>query len=202
MRFRCRRARWNISTWRRDDIPNQCTHAAAMIYFAYGSNLLKERLQARCPRANWIGRGTIEHYRLTFDKISTDESGKCAFESSPGSDLPGVLWEIDDAERAALDRLEGAGRGYEADTVAVVDATGAAIQAMTYRATKRMNGLQPYDWYWALVAAGARQNSLPHKHLDALNAQPYFPDPKLHRETRVEAMHILRCAGYMHVLEA
>ena len=47
-------------------------------YFAYGSNMLKERLCARdrCPSAMPVDVGSIRGYTLQFWKISKDGSGK------------------------------------------------------------------------------------------------------------------------------
>jgi gamma-glutamylcyclotransferase len=47
------------------------------LYFAYGSNMFARRLSARTPSAMRIGTGFVEGRKLTFDKVSTDGSGKC-----------------------------------------------------------------------------------------------------------------------------
>ena len=48
------------------------------LYFAYGSNMLTRRLTApaRAPLALATGTVFAEGRRLTFDKVSTDGSGK------------------------------------------------------------------------------------------------------------------------------
>jgi hypothetical protein len=48
-----------------------------VLIFAYGSNMLERRLTARTPSAIPVGTAYVEEYRLTFDKVSTDGSGKC-----------------------------------------------------------------------------------------------------------------------------
>lgn len=38
----------------------------AKLYVAYGSNLNKDQMQWRCPRAKFVGTGVIEDYELQF----------------------------------------------------------------------------------------------------------------------------------------
>ena len=80
-------------------------------YFAYGSNMLIERLQARVPSAKPATHAKIEGWRLQFDKVSSDESGKCHIVPSPGDVVYGVLFYIDAADRGKLDQAEGLHRG-------------------------------------------------------------------------------------------
>lgn len=52
-------------------------------YFAYGSNMLTERLIARTPSARPVGTSLLPGHRLTFHKRGRDGSGKCdAFETA------------------------------------------------------------------------------------------------------------------------
>jgi gamma-glutamylcyclotransferase len=48
-----------------------------MLYFAYGSNMLTERLKARVPSTRPISPAILSDYDLRFHKRSTDKSGKC-----------------------------------------------------------------------------------------------------------------------------
>lgn len=54
--------------------------AEFFLYFAYGSNMLFRRLKARTPSARLVGVGHVLGYRLVFDKVSKDGSGKCDIE--------------------------------------------------------------------------------------------------------------------------
>ena len=47
----------------------------SFLYFAYGSNMLTERLTARTPSAEPQGTGVLAGYRLTFEKPSVGRSG-------------------------------------------------------------------------------------------------------------------------------
>jgi hypothetical protein len=48
-----------------------------VLYFAYGSNMLTARFEARIGKATKRDIGYLKGCKLTFDKKSKDESGKC-----------------------------------------------------------------------------------------------------------------------------
>ena len=79
-------------------------------YFAYGSNMLTARLQARCPSARPLGRATARGRRLAFHKRSdVDGSGKCDLvPADDGALVVGVVFDLAADELPALDRAEGA----------------------------------------------------------------------------------------------
>ncbi|RNF34126.1 gamma-glutamylcyclotransferase family protein [Paracoccus methylarcula] len=84
----------------------------SIFYFAYGSNMLPARLAARCPSAKLIGRAHAPGYRVRFAKRGMDGSAKATLVTSEGA-ASGVLFTLDPKDLAALDRAEGAGRGYD-----------------------------------------------------------------------------------------
>ena len=171
-------------------------------YFAYGSNMLRERLAARCSGVSFIGRATLPGFRATFDKPSKDGSGKGAFEPADCHDLAGVLWHVPEAELPALDRHEGVGSGYERWRAPVLRESGQRIEALTYRATELRPGLRPYDWYLALVLAGAVQQGLPLEYIRELRATPFNVDTDLRRLGRCAAMRALHEANMLEVYES
>ena len=174
---------------------------ATLRYFAYGSNMLHERLYARVPTAVPVATGTLPNHCLDFAKVSNDGSGKGDVVDSPGNAVWGVLYEVADEQLANLDRNEGP--HYRRDDVGIVVA-GAMQWASVYRARPdhRDPAKLPYDWYLALVIAGARQNGLPEDYIDALASKPRMPDREASRRTRLEALDALAEAGMMQVLES
>ena len=133
-----------------------------LYYFAYGSNMLTTRLKSRCPGAILVGRADADDTVIEFSKPSTDESGKATLRQADGGRTAGVLFEIPSAELGQLDSHEGVGSGYErrdAFLIRPVDSED-IIQAATYLATSRDSALKPYDWYLALVIAGAHEHKL------------------------------------------
>ena len=130
-------------------------------YFAYGSNMSSMRLKARVPSAAVIGTGVLRGHRLVFHKVSNDGSGKCDVTESESDDVMGVLYEINEIEKLALDRVEGLNHGYDEKAVNVQLASGEVVSAVTYFATNTDPGLRPYTWYKRHVLEGAREAKLP-----------------------------------------
>lgn len=165
-----------------------------VLYFAYGSNMLTARLQARCPSAQPVGVAFAENHRLTFWKKGRDGSGKGHLAASPGLAQPGVLFTLSPDDLIALDGFEGAGRGYRrADDFAIrLTATNAITQAATYIATDLDETLRPYDWYLALIRAGAREHAFDDEIQWQLGAVACREDPDPTRASRQEALGLLR----------
>jgi len=157
------------------------------LYFAYGSNMLTRRLTARTPSAVSVGNAYVEGYRLTFDKVSTDGSGKCDIEATGNSaDLVwGVLFRIVTAEAADLDDAEGLGRGYRKGEVEAVAASTKTL-ATAYFGTKKDPSRLPYHWYKAFVVAGAIEHALPPDYIAALRNVPSQEDPKASRRAKTK----------------
>jgi gamma-glutamylcyclotransferase len=168
-----------------------------MKYFAYGSNMLLERVLARVPDATVLGAASVTGRRLRFDKCSKDGSGKCNIPevNDPTAIVHGVLFEVPEHQLPALNRAEGEGYGYEQTTIDVSFA-GSATPALVYlaQADHTNSQLSPYDWYHDLVVAGARQNSLPAAYVLSIAAVKAKFDPEPTRKTRIEAIELLKTA--------
>ena len=130
--------------------------------FAYGSNMQTARVRKRCPSATPKGVAELRSYELHWHKQSQDGSGKCAIVRTynPENRVLGVLYEIVNGEKQALDKAEGLGQGYEEIDVLVV-CNGREIAAKAYRALNVSPMLKPYTWYHAFVVAGAKEHGLP-----------------------------------------
>lgn len=152
--------------------------APTFFNFAYGSNMSSARLRARVPSARAVGRGVLLGHQLVWHKVSIDGSGKCDVVSSdtPDAAVHGVVYAIDQAEKATLDRAEGLGKGYAERQVAVV-VNGEPFVATTYYATHKDPALKPYSWYRAHVLAGAFEHALPPEYIAALEAVEALQDP-------------------------
>ena len=166
-----------------------CSKPASLLYFAYGSNMFARRLAARTPSAVRITTAFIDGRRLTFDKVSTDCSGKCDIEATgnPADRVYGVIFRIATAEERALDEAEGLGHGYRKDEITVVTSEG-TLAAMAYIATVKDPKRRPYDWYKAFVLQGATENALPAAYIELIRAVPSQTDPNTARRARNEAL--------------
>ncbi len=156
------------------------------LYFAYGSNLLSRRLRERTPSATVLGRGILSGHVLRWHMVSSDGSGKCDVVMA-GSHAPsavhGVVYRIARTEKPRLDQAESLGLGYR-DEQLTVHLDGQAVQAWIYRALRIDALAVPYDWYKAVVIAGAREHGLPGDYLALLHAAPTKTDPDRERARR------------------
>lgn len=172
-----------------------------MLYFAFGSNMLPSRLQRRCPTATVRTRATATHYRLAFDKLSEDSSGKANLVSGAASDaVNGVVYELSATDLDRLDAFEGSGYRRQDDfSVTCVD-SGETLVACTYLAKKRVPGLRPYDWYLALVLAGLACNEIDSAYVQQLRTFGFETDVLRSRDTRRHALRDLEAAGFSDYL--
>ncbi len=168
-----------------------------MQYFAYGSNMLTERLRARCPSARAPQVAWADKYALAFCKKSQDGSGKATLSWRPtaGCRAYGVVFDLDECALPALDKAEGAGKGYDRIDDFQVHVAGLPkpLSVVAYIADPASIDLtlKPYDWYWKLIVAGARQHELPPRYIEAIEATPSIADPKPDRKSRLEALKLL-----------
>ncbi len=138
------------------------------VYFAYGSNMSTARLRERMPSCEPLGVATLSGHALRFHKRSKDGSGKCnALATGEEDKVIGVLFSFDPAERAKLDKAEGAGKGYDGATVTVINNKGHRRKVLTYLAAADHieDSLKPYDWYMDFVLAGATEHGLPPEYI-------------------------------------
>ncbi|MBS3803550.1 MAG: gamma-glutamylcyclotransferase [Oleiphilaceae bacterium] len=150
------------------------------------------RLKERVPSAERIGTYTLVEHSLRFHKVNKkDGSGKCdvLFTRKTEDYVIGVLFEIPEDEKGALDRAEGLGWGYQEKRVLVNDRQGNSLEAVTYYATKTDSSLLPYTWYLHHVIYGAKEAGVPADYLDALSATKSKEDPDKKRDARERAIY-------------
>jgi hypothetical protein len=86
------------------------------LYFAFGSNLNKRQMAARCPDAKAFSLFHLEDWKLVF-------RGVADVVPSPGDYVAGGLWIISARDEEALDRYEGFRRDgsgmYRKETIAI-----------------------------------------------------------------------------------
>lgn len=168
-----------------------------IIYFAYGSNMLTERLRARCRSTQVIGAAWAEGYQLQFNKKSADGSskGNLMRDLSGQCRAHGVLFVIASDDLDNLHECEGYPGHYRyVDEFNVILKEGKqVVRATTYLAEKSkiVTDKLPYDWYLGLVVAGAIQHGFPEKYVAVLKNQMNRPDPMPERRSGVEARKLL-----------
>ncbi len=175
------------------DIANRIYSLESVRYFAYGSNLLTARVRARCPSAQPLGQASARGFRLEFSKPGVDGSGKATLAVAAQSFVQGVLYDIDPKDLPRLDRAEG---GYDRIDDFVIDMGGTQTSVVTYLARAPNIELVPYDWYLALVVAGAREHQLNANHIGWLRRHPCDEDIRQACSFRDAAYAALKATGY------
>lgn len=98
-----------------------------MYYFAYGSNMNRERMASRCPGATPLGKGIL------LDKVLV-ERYYADIEDQPGSRVNGLIWEIFEDDLYSLDRYEGYPELYDR-YIADIIFDGRTVKAFVYEMT-------------------------------------------------------------------
>jgi hypothetical protein len=117
------------------------------LYFAYGSNMGKVRMAARCPRSTRLGPATLPGYRWI---IAAD--GYANVVHSAADAVEGVLFELTPADEASLDICEVHG-GWYGKQVMAVQYAGASVQALVYLHALTATGVAAPDYLEPLRAA-------------------------------------------------
>ena len=60
-------------------------------------------MRSVCPSARVASRASLEGWTLRYDKPSRDGSAHASIRPDPFAATPGVIYEIEDGERQALD---------------------------------------------------------------------------------------------------
>lgn len=151
----------------------------SIFYFAYGSNMLTERLIDRCPSAVPLGAADANGFELSFAKKGVDGSGKATLIKSTDNKaiVHGVLYKLKPNDLAALDKIE---HNYTRDDNFEVDFGQKAINVTTYIAAAKFCelGLLPFDWYRDLCVAGAKQNGVDQQYISRLESLLTLNDPE------------------------
>lgn len=150
-------------------------------YAAYGSNLHPLRLNERIPAARLLGTGNVRGWCLQFHKRSEDGSGKCNI-LLPGDGVYVAIYEMHEADKRKLDKIEGVGTGYRDATIGVPEFG----HCHTYLGSSSYlcNDLAPYDWYKEMVLLGCRKLDFPAFYTSAVDAVAASPDPDETRSRR------------------
>ena len=154
-------------------------------YFAYGSNMLTARLRERVPSATRKHIGHLKDHTVAFHKRSIDGSGKATLTHSSAQEAHGCIFAISRDEKNSLDSAEGIGKGYDEKAV-LVQVEPELFEAFTYVAAPSHLDptLQPYDWYVALVEAGAREHQLPEWVIQTYSSAERITDPDVDRANK------------------
>jgi len=133
------------------------------LYFAYGSNMVVERMRERGVPFVTSQPAVLREHRLVFDKRGRDGSARANVARARGERTFGVLYEL---SGGALDVLSQFESGYDLVDVAVEvarqDGGVQLLQARTFVARPdRKTAADPTRSYVELILEGAREHGLP-----------------------------------------
>nr|XP_056713737.1 gamma-glutamylcyclotransferase [Euleptes europaea] len=152
------------------------------LYFAYGSNLLWERITLRNPSAAFHASAKLQDYKLAFGspqgKLSLTWHGSTAtILQSPGDEVWGVVWLMNSHDLRSLDKQEGVEGGlYVPIEVNVNTEEGKTLRCRSYQMNDYVRNL-PSPHYKKVICLGAKQNGLPNdyqKKLETIETNNYM----------------------------
>lgn len=132
------------------------------LYFAYGGNMDRAAMSARCPRSKPLGAARLMRHRLAVMR-----EGWLTVARDPRSAVHGVLWNLTLADVPALDRFEGVGERLYVKAVQPVVAASGPKRALVYLGTNSGPGPVRAD-YLAQILEAARAWQLPRDGIAAL----------------------------------
>ena len=142
-------------------------------YFAYGSNLCVNQMARRCPSA-----ADPRPAMLADHDWLINERGVATVEPFDGSQVLGVVWQLDDHDLALLDSAEGVPVRYRRDRLTVHTDAGPA-EAWVY-IDHRVDPGPPRPGYLERIIDGALHHGLPHRWIEFLRRwdPSQWPVPK------------------------
>lgn len=125
-----------------------------MYYFAYGSNLNKKQMMARCPDSKPVFTATLPHYKLVFAGWSRQwRGGVASIKSFRGDRVRGAIYEVSEQCLRQLDRFES---GYNRFKITVLGEDSEPIEAITYIKAGQLEETPPSKEYLAVIQQGLR----------------------------------------------
>ena len=132
------------------------------LHFAYGSNMSRALMGARCPGASVLGTAILAHWRFIIGVAGHGSIAPC-----PGAMVHGVLWRLDVRDVAAINAYENLDSGLYIRRVVPVRRGASLLPALVYVLRRRGEG-RPRPGYIHLVVEAAREWGLPGPYVDAL----------------------------------
>lgn len=128
-----------------------------MNYFAYGSNLSKKQMSARCPESKPKISVTLPNYKLIFAGYSRDRKGGTAsIKPFKGQRVNGAIYEITEKDLKKLDTFENYPLIYDRIRVTAWTDTGDPVEAITYIKKDQSPESKPSPEYLASIMQGYR----------------------------------------------
>jgi gamma-glutamylcyclotransferase (GGCT)/AIG2-like uncharacterized protein YtfP len=136
--------------------------SGAMLHFAYGSNMSRPLMSARCRGAQALGLATLSGWRFI---INAEGFGSIA--PLPGGRVHGVLWRLTPRDLAAINAYESIDAGLYLRRRLAVRCGERQVAALVYVASQSGKG-RARPGYIHLVVEAAREWQLPDPYIRSL----------------------------------
>lgn len=138
-----------------------------MYYFAYGSNMLRKRLEERLGKVEDLGMVLLYDYKIAFNKKSSDGTGKTNIIPLSGQNVSGVAFSLTTDQLGILDKAEG---GYNRTTIsAMLNNVLTNMETYVAKETRIDNSLLPTKKYRQYLIDGALEHFFPQDYVEMLN---------------------------------
>jgi hypothetical protein len=142
------------------------------MYAAYGSNMDPAQMAQRCPHSPQRGTGWLQDWRLTFGGEELGWEGALAtVVEAGGQHVFVVLYEMIEADEAALDMWDGVTLGYYRKFKVRIATLDGDVLAWLYVLNGYEGGL-PAARYLGILADAAEAAGAPSDYVADLRARP------------------------------
>lgn len=135
------------------------------LYFAYGSNMLRARLEQRVGTVTDLGCQPLEQYRHAFEKRGEDGTAKGAILPHGEHTVYGVVYSVSAAQLDALSVFEGGYRRVE------VSVTGRPAETFEPLPDALQAGLFPTEEYVRYYLEGMAEHGFPVAYVRMIESQ-------------------------------
>jgi hypothetical protein len=153
----------------------QAQRGSKVLYFAYGSNLNPQQVQARCATAAVVATARLDHHRVGFfgDSIIWDGALETVI-PAPGQAVWGVVYALSAPALDSFDawqdaRFNGTG-SYFHYPARVIDTSGNGWDVLLYKKDSLGPAKKPSQGYLDHIVRGATARGLPPGYIAALRA--------------------------------
>lgn len=133
-----------------------------MLHFAYGSNMSRALMAARCPGAEARGPARLAGWRFLISR-----NGYASIAPASGAIVHGVLWRLGTRDLAAINAYEAVDAGLYLRRPLRVRLGDRSVAALVYIARAKGEG-RPKPGYIHVIVEGARDWQLPAGHIRSL----------------------------------
>ncbi len=140
-----------------------------MLYFAYGSNLWRRQMTARCPEHRDAGTGKLKGWRWIITA-----RGYASIVVSDEDYVLGTIYELSSSDERNLDRFEGVAQGSYLKVIMPVDVEGRSLGCLVYIDPVTEEG-KPKEEYVSRINNGIRDAGFPADYITCY-LRPFVPE--------------------------